>query len=264
MEHKDYISTLPETERKVLAVCGISTAEQLSRISPEKLCAEIEQAKLLFGDELPAISKERLAVICRGNGTATPKNQESEQTQKKAADDALFARNIPELKLRNNARHRKIEDTETAGTVRELTQEESEKRKKHIISKSGAIRCTRPLRTMLSALLLLWMYAAIIGAVVYTTGLLLGTVKNASMYIPAGLFLAGVLPYILIVRKTKCSVCNMPALSMVNYPRNKHAHHFPLLGYTVPTALHIIFFWWYRCPACGTPQKLLKSSKHHR
>ena len=116
---------------------------------------------------------------------------------------------------------------------------------------------------MLSALLLIWMYVAIIGAIAYTAGLLLGVIKNASSAIPLALFLSGVLPYILIVRKTKCSVCNMPVLSMASYPRNKFAHRFPLLGYTIPTALHIIFFWWYRCPACGTPQKLLKR-KHHR
>lgn len=262
MEHKDYISTLPETERKVLAVCGISSAEQLSRISPEKLCEEIEQARHLFGEELPAISKERLELIC-SNCAPAQGAQVAVQKNKLSEGDDLFTRNVPELKLRNGSHHRKVEDSETAGTIRELTHEEAEKHKKHIISKSGAIRCTRPLRTFVSAVLLIWTYVAILGAIAYTTALLLGTLKNASMYIPAGLFLAGVLPYLLIVRKTKCSVCNMPALSMANYPRNKHAHHFPLLGYTIPTALHIIFFWWYRCPACGTPQKLLKS-KHHR
>jgi hypothetical protein len=263
MEHKDYIASLPEAERKVLAVCGISKAEQLSRISPERLYAEIEQARQLFGEEeLPALSQERLQQIYTLS-TAQTESKQPEQTPTKKTEDEDFARNIPELKLRNRNRHRKVEDDETAGTVREMTQEEAEKHKKHIISKSGAIRCTHPLRTMLSALLLIWMYVAIIGAIAYTAGLLLGMIKNAGSLIPAALFISAVLPYILIVRKTKCSVCNMPSLSMANYPRNKFAHHFPLLGYTLPTALHIIFFWWYRCPACGTPQKLLKK-KHHR
>lgn len=263
MEHKDYIASLPEAERKVLAVCGISKAEQLSRISPERLYAEIEQARQLFGEEeLPALSQERLQQICTLS-TAQTESKQPKQTSTQKTEDEDFARNMPELKLRNRNRHRKVEDDETAGTVREMTQEEAEKHKKHIISKSGAIRCTHPLRTLLSALLLIWMYVAIIGAIAYTAGLLLGMIKNEGSLIPAALFISAVLPYILIVRNTKCSVCNMPSLSMANYPRNKFAHHFPLLGYTLPTALHIIFFWWYRCPACGTPQKLLKK-KHHR
>ena len=263
MEHKDYIASLPETERKVLAVCGISKAEQLSRISPERLFAEMEQARQLFGeDELPALSQERLQEIYKHCAELMGNTQPEQKPQKKTEEED-FARNMPELKLRNKNRHRKVEDSETAGTVQEMTHDEAEKRKKHLISKSGAIRCTHPLRTLLSALLLIWMYVAIIGAIAYTAGLLLGMIKNATALIPTALFISAVLPYLLIVRKTKCSVCNMPSLSMANYPRNKFAHHFPLLGYTLPTALHIIFFWWYRCPACGTPQKLIKK-KHHR
>lgn len=38
--------------------------------------------------------------------------------------------------------------------------------------------------------------------------------------------------------------------------RSKVRHHFPLLGYQLPTALHILLFRKFRCPSCGTPQRL--------
>lgn len=263
MEHKDYISTLSEAERKALAVCGISKTEQLSKLSLRTLCSEIEQARQLFGADVAPLTQERITQIYNEatHSACSPETKKDAVTPSKGEMHSL---NMPALEPRRSSKHRQTEEELKNSNIRELTPSESSEQKRRLISKSSAIRCTRPLRTYLSAVLLIWLFVALAGSIAYTACLLLGIMENnLSLYIPAGLFLSGVLPYLLIVRKTKCSVCNMPVLSMSNYPRNKHAHHFPLLGYTIPTALHLFFLLWYRCPACGTPQKLLKR-RHHK
>ncbi len=79
------------------------------------------------------------------------------------------------------------------------------------------------------------------------------TMKDLS---PAGACILGILPYFIFAFRSKCCTCGLSIFSMRSYSRSKARHHFPLLGYQIPTALHILLFRKFRCPSCGTPQRL--------
>lgn len=73
---------------------------------------------------------------------------------------------------------------------------------------------------------------------------------------PALVCLLGILPYFFFAFRSKCCTCGLTIFSLRSYHRSKERHHLPLLGYQLPTALHIMLFRKFRCPSCGTPQRL--------
>jgi len=56
----------------------------------------------------------------------------------------------------------------------------------------------------------------------------------------------------------KCRICGQRLFWPRHCRKNSKAHHFPLLGHIVPTALHMLTFKWFRCIYCGTPVRLKK------
>lgn len=74
---------------------------------------------------------------------------------------------------------------------------------------------------------------------------------------PVALVICGLL-YLMIARPTKCRVCGQPVFSPKVCRRNPKAHHFPLLGYILPTAVQMMIFHWFRCMYCGTSIRLKK------
>ncbi len=53
--------------------------------------------------------------------------------------------------------------------------------------------------------------------------------------------------YWFFYRSARCAVCHMRVFSLRNFPRSKHAHHAPFIGYTLATALQVVFHRWFRC-----------------
>lgn len=62
--------------------------------------------------------------------------------------------------------------------------------------------------------------------------------------------------YLAISRPVKCRVCGQPLYSPKACRRNPKAHHIPLLGYILPTTVHLWIFHWFRCMYCGTSVRL--------
>jgi len=54
----------------------------------------------------------------------------------------------------------------------------------------------------------------------------------------------------------RCRICGQGQFMPRACRRNAKAHHVPLLGYIIPTALHMLVFRWFRCTYCGTPVRL--------
>jgi len=50
----------------------------------------------------------------------------------------------------------------------------------------------------------------------------------------------------------RCRICSQHLFLPRRVNKNTKAHHAPLLGYIVPTALHLMVFRWFRCSYCGT------------
>ncbi|MBQ4636116.1 MAG: hypothetical protein IJB64_06750 [Akkermansia sp.] len=266
MNKEDFISTLPQAEQKALAVCGIYKAQQLQNISLDTLLADMSQAAEFFPEEIRALSQTRLAEIYRQAGTIVTTSPEPQAPAPITTEERIdvtpteFERTLPPLVRKHGSRHHTAEKPQT-DTI-DITQTKAGKRGVDPVAKGNAICNTHPFRTLFSALMQLWLFTSFILFLVLSTRLLLGFNNGVDLYMLLIILGSGLLPYMFYTRKTKCPVCNVPMFSLQSYARNKHAHHIPLLGYSVATALHAIFFFWFRCPACGTSQKLFKRKRH--
>ncbi len=79
----------------------------------------------------------------------------------------------------------------------------------------------------------------------WVVGLASGLILSALCYLFWGL-------------SARCRVCGQRQFAPKKCLKNKKAHHIPLIGYILPTALHAVFFKWFYCAYCGTAVRLRK------
>lgn len=269
MNTQDYISSLPQPEQKALAVCGIYKEQQLTRVPLQTLIAEMEQAAQFFPDDITPLSPERLAAIYQQvvHNLDTAEAQieleqvvEEEATPNAEDDENMFAGTLPTLELRHHSgRKRRTASTRYIDLTK---RDESNATDLQIFHKENAIYNTRPVRTYFSAFFFILMVLCLITFVVMSARLLMRIDEEVNYIVLALLLVFAIFPYFMYTAKTRCPVCNMNIFSLRNYTRNSHAHYFPLLGFTLSTAMHIFFLFWFRCPACGTSQKIAKRKKN--
>jgi len=72
------------------------------------------------------------------------------------------------------------------------------------------------------------------------------------------LFLIGLFLFFVLTRGAQCPICRQRQFTIRTCLRHRNAHHWPVIGYMLPTALHIILFKWFRCIYCGTSVRLKK------
>ncbi len=262
MDQEDYIQTLAPTEQKALAVCGVYKTQQLLSVSLDTLLADMENAAEFFPEEMQALSRQRLEEIYRSTHALAPEEapQPEYQTTNRPEEEDSYERSLPPLVRRHGGRIQQ-QQRPNCDTI-DITKVDDNQQIKSTGSKSNAICNIRPFRTYFSALVHVGLGVSIVLFLIVTFRFLFEMEENTTLFISVGLLGLFLFLYICYARKTKCPVCNIGVYSLHNYPRNKHAHYFPLLGYTLATALHIVFFFWFRCPACGTAQKLFKR-RHH-
>lgn len=71
--------------------------------------------------------------------------------------------------------------------------------------------------------------------------------------------LLGVLAIIIYfssAQNASCPICNQRQFAPKRCLKHKSAHHWPIFGYMLPTAIHALFFKWFRCIFCGTSVRL--------
>lgn len=74
---------------------------------------------------------------------------------------------------------------------------------------------------------------------------------------PLSLPVLGLL-YLIFGVSGKCRICGQRQFWPRDCRKNSKAHHIPVIGYIIPTALHMLTFKWFRCIYCGTPVRLKK------
>lgn len=57
-------------------------------------------------------------------------------------------------------------------------------------------------------------------------------------------------------QQASCPICNQKQFALKRCLKHKNAHHWPIFGYMLPTAIHALFFKWFRCIFCGTSVRL--------
>ena len=123
---------------------------------------------------------------------------------------------------------------------------------------------THPLQMLIGALVTLLLMIDLPLAVASAVLLLLSDQKPATfswvpkwcLAFPLALPVIGLAFLIFAVGGGKCRICTQRQFVPRACRKNAKAHHVPLIGYIIPTALHMLFFRWFRCTYCGTPVRL--------
>lgn len=235
---------LPEDMRRQLATCGITTETQLAACSVASLQRDLRQASEFFPNETYNLTADELAEVI---------NRAQRHTK------IALPASAP-----NPARKHsliQVQDMQFRTTPDYKEQERKKGRRKFAIS-SG-----HPFLLLFGAASALLVPLAI-ASVIFIPYMLLATDyrplgKEVTFYILIPFVM--LIPHLMTVFLTHCSVCHMRIFSYRKYPHHSNAHHIPLLGVVPATALRILFTFHFTCPACGTAQKLFgKKSKSHR
>ena len=75
------------------------------------------------------------------------------------------------------------------------------------------------------------------------------------------LIVLGLFIYLTLARKASCPICNQKQYRPKACLKHRNAHHFPIIGYMLPTALHALLFKWFRCIFCGTSVRLKRITR---
>ncbi len=261
MAKNTIIPSLSKVEQEALALCGIKQDEQLARITPHALYQELQAAASVFPDDMefqPDLS--RLEYICRQAAGGVPPadtNASSSLPEKEKAPiprEAFFPHAAEPQKRRfSAATGRMLVDHE----ARKAAALDENRRKDNPQGFSHAIHCAHPFATYLGAWFTLFFYITVIILVTCVAGLLIGIEYDGRSALPvAAGMVAIVIGYAILLNSALCSTCRISVFSFRRFPKHRKAHRIPLLGYTLATALSVIFCLRYRCPSCGTPQKL--------
>ncbi len=262
MAKDSIISTLSADERAALALCGITQDAQLASITPDKLRKDLEQAAEFFPGEIRSIpDAARLHNLC---AQATATSCKAMPQKAAVVSDGLPTAGQQNLPSYEPARGRRLksetieENGETINLAQPTTSHDDSRDFSH------AICSAHPTATYFGAWATLALVAACCSILAILFQLLIGIKLSAGHIRIAQVMVAIVVIYYLFLRSATCSTCRIGIYSFRRYPRHRQAHHFPLLGYTIPTALSVIFLLRYRCPSCGTPQKLIGRSSRRR
>lgn len=136
-------------------------------------------------------------------------------------------------------------------------QEDSSSNRIHI----RGIKYSSPCKVYLGALITVAFYLSVIA----TMSLLLkiGFVGHIGKegYVILSMLLFFTILFYSVSRSCKCTVCRASFFGSKKFNKHIKAHQIGGMGYSFFTAIHIIFLFWLKCPACGTAQRLIVARK---
>ncbi len=262
MARNKIILSLPREEQEALNICGISQDEQLARISPRALLRDMETAANLFPDTLETLPEySRLEYIC-ALAASTVKLPTAEAVAgawrgKKAPIDV--ANEEPQNLRFSPASGRMLVDDQVIKQAEIL---DERRRNSDPRDFAHAICCQHPVAVYLGAWFTIFLMGVIFILLLGVVGILIGIDFSGPVKPLIAALVVTVLGYAVLAKSAICSTCRIAIFSFRPFPKHRKAHHIPLLGYTLATALMVIFLFRFRCPSCGTTQKLF--GKRHR
>ena len=252
MNTPDYISTLSKAEQQALAICGISKATQLATCNYAALSADVQRAREFFPEQMAALTDERLQSIILTAG-----NVVQEELPPPTESPARIPPQPPQLRP-------KKESSERGGKRSKLSKDGGKDAHiQRLYAKSHSITCSRPLHLYISALLTVLLYLDCIAWLVVPVLLYLDMLPAMNSALVLGVLALPLVLFFIVCPGAGCTICNVRIFTRKGFSTSKYAHKWLFLGTTLSTALHILLFLWYRCPACGTPQSLRRRRRRH-
>lgn len=273
----EFLQTLPEAEQKALALCGITDARQLAKITPQVLAQDLEQARSIFPDDIPdgVLDEPRIAEICSAAAQTTDSFPETveEESEMLAANRILpkvtvYGANPQKQNEEFFVNHEPTESSflqdlqQSKEPITDLNPAQAERGKSMRFS---TIRSGHPIIVYVGAFatIMLIPAALIVLALLWQVATKGNSMTPKDLGIGMAIALAILIFYFLMNGFARCTVCHINIFSLRQYPRNKYAFRIPLLGYSISTALRIFFTLKFTCPACGTKLKLSGHNSHH-
>lgn len=222
--------TLSARQREALLLIGISDPEQLRNIDISQLRRDINSAFEAFPDVKESLSGQELSELLSFE-EVQPKPTEKDNTQTPSTFNLKRKGKVLPLP---EYRYTELEKEDQFYIL-------------NSISKGTVLAAFSVFLAFVCSL------AFLVLLYTYVTAPTPPAIKET---LPAGCCLLGILPYFFFAFRSKCCTCGLSIFSLRSYDRSKARHHVPLLGYQLPTAIHILLFRKFRCPSCGTPQRL--------
>lgn len=284
------LASLSPEQQATLKLCGITQDAQLSRTSALTIARDVETCHEHFPTQSCEIPLHTLQQICEAAraqsgiaGESAPEESPQSEQQKADIDGFGFTRSFPPLIVSSKRRSR----SHVAGTTPAMplgaTDEEIVKTEIHWTGNGepsadkqerigaaaayelhNAVHNTHPIAIYLGAWATILLVLDLCAIIIVPTLIILGFDLNINVKTTGfAVALICALPYYCLSSRAVCSVCRISVYSFKKYSHNRQAHWMPLLGCALPSALHVVFRFWFRCPACGTPQKLFRRARHH-
>ena len=243
----DAFTTLSTSEQQALAICGITKASQLSKCGLASLLGDVAKARELFPEQMSSLSDERLTEIYRSVCGTDEQAEEEAKRDESCISEEGFTRISPQLVVSRRYRQRRINK-----------EQDKEYNIEALHKKNHSVHCVSPLRIYFSAWVTILLYIDIAAWFIVPALFMVGLLPPFNPYI---IIVGLLLPLILfwqISRNARCTVCNVHIFTLRKFGINRYAHNWPIFGRLLSTSLHIIFRLWFRCPACGTPQAIMR------
>ena len=243
----DPVEQLPAQTREELAICGISSFEQLAKSNPAKIAAELMQARVFFPERTFVLNETELRHL---SAEAKLFTQDAEQDIK---PPITKIKGIPTTRF-HTPLNTDVENSSSKGKQRSR------------VMLHSPVRSSHPFLALFAALSTLLLLIPFFSTLALIAMLVTQTLPVLSITLPKLIFLGIVLPsipFLIFERLAACPVCHIRIFRLSKYSRHKGAHHLPLLGFNMATALHLLFRAYYVCPGCGTPVRLISAKKHH-
>lgn len=260
MMSDSFFPSLPQDIQHQLKLCGITTDVQLAAGGAAKLHQELLAAKELFPEENIRLTETELEELILKARELNGIPEERQECIPPAIEQLKFQPIEEVPPIIDPEQEEAQEAAETAallGQLKRLGKHKGERR---------PLTCGHPFLLLFGAFATILVPFFILSLIGLPYILLLSDYRplgNDEVVYSVLVFLL-IVPYLIMVRLVHCSVCHMNTFTFRNYPHHSKAHRLPLLGVTISTALRIIFFLRYTCPACGTEQKLFGKRSRHR
>lgn len=236
MEQVPYDS-LTTAEREDLALCGITSQDQLTRSTASALRRDLAQAKSFFPNRKFALTDEKINALLPSQNPSPDEGDTCEKSGRSAEPIANFDRHS-QRKAAESSRKRNMQNQ----------------------MMHSPVRCAHGVTAIMAAFCTLFLLIPLGSVIVFPYLMFTDNMPNMPLWLLAVIvFGIPCAVYMFVARRATCPVCHMRIFRFTHYTRNRAAHHLPLLGYNFATALHLLFFWRYNCPGCGTPIILLGS-----
>ncbi len=253
--------------QKALQSLGITDDIKIAQIHHEVLAHDLENLWQYFPEQRIELEADQLERLCSTSRMLLDKEGIFYRKPKAPAKPVEnFEQIAPQTYIEKKINFPPVSTTEDDNELFRSALPKKNLRNIHKNSLGHAIRFRRSFSCYFGALTVCVLYPAIVAAFLLPAVMMFVDIPfDIARNIAIGVVVAYII-FLMMGNIFRCQVCFINIYSLRNFPRHRHAHKIPLIKSAIPTALSVIFRFWFRCPACGTAQKLFrkKGPRTHR